>query len=60
MLVGVPKLSRNLTSRFHDVRVEGLARAMRLHAEAPSGGGVEIFHYAEFAALLSRGGGAGS
>ncbi len=46
-----PWVSRLLPSRFHQVRVEDLARAMRLNAER-EGTGVEVLHYAECLALL--------
>jgi uncharacterized protein YbjT (DUF2867 family) len=55
----MPKLSPLLPSRFHEIRVEDLARAMRVNAEGPPAGGVEILHYAEFAEILSLRGWAG-
>lgn len=46
-----PRVSGLLPSRFHEIRVEDLARAMRLNAEG-QGSGVEVLHYAECLALL--------
>lgn len=46
-----PRVSRFLPSRFHEIRVEDLGRAMRLNAER-DGSGVEVLHYAECLALL--------
>lgn len=39
-----------LPSRYHGIRVEDLAKAMRIHAETEGPGG--ILHYAEFRAFL--------
>jgi uncharacterized protein YbjT (DUF2867 family) len=52
----MPRLSRFLPSRFHEIRVEDLARAMRLNAERPRAAAVEVLHYGEMAALLSGAG----
>lgn len=46
-----PRVSTFLPSRFHEIRVEDLARAMHLNAER-EGSGVEVLHYAECLALL--------
>jgi uncharacterized protein YbjT (DUF2867 family) len=47
-----PRLSGLLPSRFREVRVEDLARAMRLDAER-AGAGVAVLHHDEGAALLA-------
>jgi uncharacterized protein YbjT (DUF2867 family) len=47
-----PVLATLLPARFHPIRVEDLARAMRVNAERIRPSGVEILHYPEFAALL--------
>ena len=47
-----PLLSPILPSRFHEIRVEDLGRAMRINAELPGKDGVEILYYADFIALL--------
>jgi len=47
-----PLISPILPGRFHQIRVEDLARAMRLNAERPGPDGVEILQYPEFIALL--------
>jgi uncharacterized protein YbjT (DUF2867 family) len=48
-----PMISWALPPRFHEVRVEDLARAMRLNAEAPApAGAVEILHYPDYQRLL--------
>jgi uncharacterized protein YbjT (DUF2867 family) len=43
-----PMIAWMLPSRFRGVRVEDLARAMRLWAEAPAGPPVRILHYEDF------------
>ena len=48
-----PRLSPLLAPKFHEIRVEDLARAMRLNAERPPTAPTEILHYPECAALLS-------
>lgn len=50
-----PLLAPLLPGRFHQIRVEDLARAMRLNAERPGPDGVEILQYPDFAALLRSG-----
>jgi uncharacterized protein YbjT (DUF2867 family) len=51
-----PRLSWALPSRWHEIRVEDLARAMRVNAEHPPGAdAVEVLHYDEFLALLQYG-----
>jgi uncharacterized protein YbjT (DUF2867 family) len=47
----VPWLSPLLPSRFHQITVEHLARAMRVNAERPSDRSVEILYYAQFMEL---------
>jgi uncharacterized protein YbjT (DUF2867 family) len=49
-----PRIAPLLPSRFHQIRVEHLARAMRVNAERP-GSGAEVIHYAEAAALAGTG-----
>ena len=49
----LPKLSPLLPSRFHEIRVEDLARAMRVNAERPAAAAVEILHWKEFMQLLA-------
>jgi len=46
-----PLVSPLLPGRFHQIRVEDLARAMRLNAERPGQDGVEILQYPDFVAL---------
>jgi uncharacterized protein YbjT (DUF2867 family) len=46
-----PWASRLLPSRFHEIRVEGLARAMRLNAER-DGAGADVLYYDDCLALL--------
>ncbi|HET7024603.1 MAG TPA: NAD(P)H-binding protein [Gemmatimonadales bacterium] len=48
-----PRISRYLPPRWHEVRVEDLARAMRLNAERPPLGAVEILEYPQVTALLA-------
>lgn len=50
----VPKLTPLVPSRFHEIRIEDLARAMRLNAERPPTAPVEVLHYGECARLLAR------
>jgi len=47
-----PRISWLLPSRYHEIRVEDLGRAMRINAERPGKDGIEILHYAEFVDLL--------
>lgn len=47
-----PRISPLLPSRYHEIRVEDLGRAMRIHAERPGKDGVQILSYADFIALL--------
>ncbi len=49
----VPLVSPLLPSRFHQIRVEDLARAMRLNAEQGGPDGREVLYYRECMALLS-------
>jgi uncharacterized protein YbjT (DUF2867 family) len=42
-----PIVSPLLPSRFSEIRVQDLARAMRMNAEGPGGPGVEVLHYSE-------------
>lgn len=46
-----PWISGLLPARFHEIRVEDLARAMHLNAER-QGKGLEVLHYADYLALL--------
>ena len=46
-----PKISWMLPSRWREISVEDLGRAMRLNAEQP-GQGTEILHYADYMRLL--------
>jgi hypothetical protein len=48
-------ISPLLPGRFHQIRVEDLARAMRLNAERTGPDGVEILEYPDFVALLRSG-----
>lgn len=48
-----PRISRFLPPRFHEIRVEDLARAMRLNAERPPAAPVEVLEYPQVAALLA-------
>lgn len=50
----VPLLAPFMPSRFHPIRVEDLARAMRINAERDGSRGVDILHYREFRALLEE------
>lgn len=52
----VPRLTPLLPSRFHEIRVEDLARAMRRNAERPPAAPVEVLHHAECAQLLAHAG----
>lgn len=47
-----PWVSRLLPSRFHQIRVEDLARAMRLNAERHGTEPVEVLYYGDCLALL--------
>lgn len=47
-----PLLSPLLPSRYHQIRVEALAAAMRLNAERPSDDPVEVLYYEDCQALL--------
>ena len=47
-----PLIQPFFPARYHSVRVEDLARAMRINAERPGTPGVEILHYPEFVRLL--------
>jgi hypothetical protein len=48
-----PRVSWALSSRWHEIRVEDLARATRVNAERPPGDtAVEVLHYDDFVALL--------
>jgi len=53
-----PRISWLVPSRYHEIRVEDLGRAMRLNAEQPGKEGIEILHYPEFVALLRERGSA--
>ena len=48
-----PIISPVLPSRFCEITVEQLGRAMRLNAERESGSGVEVLHYSECMRLLA-------
>lgn len=49
-----PRVSGMLPSKWRPVRIEDLARAMRVNAEQPAGAeAVEIFHYDDFVRLTS-------
>jgi len=48
----MPQVSRLLPSDFHEIRVENLARAMRLNAERDRAEPVEILPYGDCRALL--------
>jgi len=47
-----PKLTWMLPSRYHEISVENLGRAMRINSEQ-QGKGVEFYEYPEFVKLLS-------
>ena len=47
-----PLIQPFFPARYHAIRVEDLARAMRINAERPGPPGVEILHYPEFVRLL--------
>lgn len=47
-----PLVSRLLPPRFHQIKVEDLARAMRINAERAGARGVESLTYSEFVGLL--------
>jgi uncharacterized protein YbjT (DUF2867 family) len=47
-----PIVSPLLPQRYHQVRVEDLARAMRINAEQPGRSGVEVLEYPQFVALM--------
>ena len=47
-----PILAPLLPSRYHQIRVEGLGRAMRVNAERPGQPGTEILEYGQFIQLL--------
>ena len=51
----LPKLSPVLPSRFHEIRVEDLARAMRVNAERPGTAGVRILHWDDCMRLIAAG-----
>jgi uncharacterized protein YbjT (DUF2867 family) len=46
-----PIVAPLLPARYHQIRVEDLARAMRVNAERPAGAGVEILEYPDFVRL---------
>ena len=48
-----PKVSWMLPARYHQIRVEDLGRAMRVHAERGDGRSVDVLHYPEFQSLLA-------
>ena len=50
----IPKISPLLPSRFHEIRVEDLATAMRVNAERDEIGAVEVLHYEDFVRLLNN------
>ena len=47
-----PRASRFLPSRYHEIHVDALGRAMRINAEAPSTSPVEILEYDSVVRLL--------
>ena len=47
-----PLVAPLLPKRYHGIRVEDLARAMRVNAERPGRPGVEVLEYPDFMALL--------
>jgi len=49
-----PRVSGILPQRYHEVRVKDLGRAMRLNAERPATGAIEVLHYPEFMRLLGE------
>ena len=49
-----PRISALLPPRFHEIRVEDLARAMRINAERPASEPVEELEYPQMYALLHR------
>ncbi len=51
----VPRVSWLFPSRYREIRVEDLARAMRLNAERQVRAPVEILHYEEMRTLLRSG-----
>jgi len=48
-----PLVAPLLPDRYHHVRVEDLARAMRVNAERPGAPGVEVLEYPDFVRLLT-------
>ena len=46
-----PLIAPLLPARYHQIRVEDLARAMRVNAERPAGAGVEALEYPDFVRL---------
>jgi uncharacterized protein YbjT (DUF2867 family) len=46
-----PLIAPLLPARYHQIRVEDLARAMRVNAERPAGAGVEVLEYPDFVRL---------
>jgi len=48
-----PVVSPLLPARFHQIRVEELARATRIHAERRDREGPEVLQYPQFQALLA-------
>lgn len=47
-----PLIAPFLPRKYHQIRVEELARAMRLNGERFGGAGVQVLHYPEFRTLL--------
>jgi uncharacterized protein YbjT (DUF2867 family) len=50
-----PVVAPLLPGRYHQVRVEDLARAMRINAERPASAGVEVLEHPDFVRLLRSG-----
>jgi len=48
----VPKVTWMLPSQYHEIKVEKLAKAMRINAENPPKSKVEIYHYEDYVELL--------
>jgi uncharacterized protein YbjT (DUF2867 family) len=46
-----PLVAPLLPARYHQIRVEDLARAMRVNAERPAGAGVTVLEYPDFVRL---------
>jgi hypothetical protein len=47
-----PKISWALPSKYHEIKVEDLGRAMRINAELEGKKGVEVLEYSQFVEIL--------